>query len=178
MKLFHVTILLSALVLLGPLTVQAQDKYADDVNDIQSILTALYEVISGPANEARDWERFIYLFAADGKLIPTTKSGETVGYVYWSPQDYVDLFTSRRGTTDFYEFEINRVVEQYGAIAHVWSTYELRQSPNGEATNRGINSIQLLKTPERWYIMNVFWSSENEGYALPEDYVIRRDGRR
>jgi hypothetical protein len=178
MKIFHVTLLLSALVLLGPLKLQAQDKYADDVKDIQSILTALYDVISGPVDQDRDWERFKYLFAEDGKLIPTTKMEENVGYRYWTPQAYVDLFTSRRGTTDFYEFEINRIVEQYGAIAHVWSTYELRNAPNGAPMNRGVNSIQLLRTPERWYIMTVFWSSENEGYALPDDYVIRRDGRR
>jgi len=178
MKITRITWLSILLVLSTGSVMQAQDKYAEDVKDIQSILTALYEVISGPASEERDWDRFVYLFSADGKLIPTTKANNQVGYIYWSPQDYVDLFKSRRGATDFYEFEINRVVEQFGAIAHVWSTYELREAPNGPPTNRGINSIQLLKGNDRWYIMNVFWSSENEGYMLPEDYVIRRDGRR
>lgn len=172
------TLFLGGLVLLLPHFVSAQTKdYSQDVKDLNSILTALYEVISGPAEEPRDWDRFLFLFAADGKLIPTTKNAQGISYVYWSPQQYVDMFKSRRTGVDFFEYEMNRVVEQFGAIAHAWSTYELRSTPNGPATNRGINSIQLLKGNDRWYIMNVFWSSENEGFSLPDQYFIRRDGK-
>ncbi|GIV37270.1 MAG: hypothetical protein KatS3mg032_1649 [Cyclobacteriaceae bacterium] len=44
----------------------------------------------------------------------------------------------------FYERELHRVTEQFGTITHVFSTYETRESENGPATNRGINSIQLF----------------------------------
>ena len=44
-----------------------------DVQSIESIMSALIDVISGSAKEERDWERFRYLFSEDAKLIPTPK---------------------------------------------------------------------------------------------------------
>jgi hypothetical protein len=42
-----------------------------DVASIDSIITALYDVISGPAGKKRDWDRFRSLFAPGARLIPT-----------------------------------------------------------------------------------------------------------
>src|SRR5689334_7469055 len=42
-----------------------------DVSSIDSIITALYAVISGPVGEPRQWERFATLFHPDARLIPT-----------------------------------------------------------------------------------------------------------
>src|SRR4051794_4671809 len=41
-----------------------------DVESIDAILKALYEVISGPKGQARDWDRFRSLFAPEARLIP------------------------------------------------------------------------------------------------------------
>lgn len=151
---------------------QITPKYAKDVESIDSILEVLYAVISGPAGEPRDWERFIHLFAADGKLIPTRKNQEGITiYRYWTPQEYRDMFVSSRSTVGFFELELNRVIESYGAITHVFSTYETRELADGPATNRGINSIQLYNDGSRWFIMNIFWSAESDGYPLPEKYL-------
>ncbi len=37
-----------------------------DVESVDSLMAALYDVISGPAGKARDWERFRSLFLPDG----------------------------------------------------------------------------------------------------------------
>src|SRR3954454_24487564 len=42
-----------------------------DVASIDSIIAALYDVISGPAAKKRDWDRFRSLFAPGARLIPT-----------------------------------------------------------------------------------------------------------
>jgi len=150
--------------------------YSEDTKDINSILIALYEVISGEPGEPRDWDRFLNLFTDDAKLIPTGAArNEGRGYDYWSPQMYRDSFVANRSNIGFYEVELNRVVEEFGAIAHVWSTYETREFKDGPQTNRGINSIQLLKMNDRWYVMNIYWSAENDGFTLPPAYIIRRD---
>jgi hypothetical protein len=153
------------------LEVNAQN-YDRDVRSVESIMSALTEVISGPAEEERDWERFKFLFADDAKLIPTQKSenGE-VTYNYWTPQEYVDMYINNRGGTAFYEQEVFRITESFGNIAHCFSTYTVRTKENGEIERRGINSIQLLKGKDRWYIMNVFWSNESEGVQLPSNYL-------
>lgn len=147
-------------------------EYVEDVKSIESIMSALTEVISGPADEERDWKRFKYLFSEDAKLIPTQKmeSGE-VTYNYWTPEEYVEMYQENRGGTAFYEQELFRITESFGNIAHCFSTYAVRTEENGEIERRGINSIQLLKGKDRWYIMNVFWSNKSDNEKLPEKYL-------
>jgi len=55
----------------------------------------------------------------------------------------------------------------YGTIAHVFSTYETRETKNGPVTNRGVNSIQLFFDQNRYYIVNVLWCAESMGFTLP-----------
>ena len=146
-------------------------QYDNDVKSVDAIIKVLYEVISGEAGEHRNWERFRNLFAEDAKLIPTSKNGEgEFTYRSITPNDYVTLFTERI-KTGFFEQEIHRKTEAYGTIVHVWSTYATQQTKNGENTNRGINSIQLLKTNNRYYIMNIFWCAESLGFPLPDSYL-------
>lgn len=146
--------------------------YEKDVQSIESIMTALTDVISGSADDERDWQRFSYLFAEDAKLIPTQKTatGEVV-YNYWTPAEYIEMYKKNRGGTAFYEQELFRITESFGNIAHCFSTYAVRTKENGEIERRGINSIQLLKAKDRWYIMNVFWSNEQQNEVLPDKYL-------
>jgi len=72
----------------------------------------------------------------------------------------------------FYETEIARRVEQFGQIAHVWSTYESRHDlGDPEPFMRGINSIQLFNDGKRWWIVSIYWQHESAGYPLPEKYL-------
>src|SRR5580765_8727076 len=103
----------------------------NDVASIDAIVTAAYDVISGPPGK-RDWERERSLFIPGAHLIPTTKTaGETNKEGTISPQVMdVDGFIERSReyleTNGFFEKEIARQIERYGDIAHVWSTYESR----------------------------------------------------
>src|SRR5882757_7954421 len=42
-----------------------------DVASIDSIIAAVYDVISGPAGKKRDWDRMRSLFVPGARLIPT-----------------------------------------------------------------------------------------------------------
>jgi hypothetical protein len=71
----------------------------------------------------------------------------------------------------FYEKEVARRVEQFGRIAHVWSTYESHHDPNDAAPfMRGINSIQLFNDGSRWWILSIYWQHESPRHAIPEKY--------
>jgi hypothetical protein len=145
--------------------------YSKDVESIDSTIKALYEIISGDAGVARDWDRFKNLFTVDAKLLPTYKDKEgKVGYRAMTPDDYVQMFTSRIAT-GFHERELNRVVEEFGNIVHVFSVYETRDKSDGPVTRRGINSIQLLKSNDRYYVANIFWSGEDKDNPIPEKYL-------
>jgi hypothetical protein len=157
---------------LVPVYLFAQNNdHAKDVVSSDAIIKALYEVISGDPGSPRDWVRFKNLFAADARLIPTSKNKEgKTTYRVLTPADYEKMFSTRI-STGFYERELSRVTDEYGAVVHIFSTYETKEKKDGPVTNRGINSIQLLKTEERYYVMNIFWSAESAGNLLPEKYL-------
>lgn len=146
---------------------KANHKYAKDVSSVDNIIAALYNVICGAPGEPRDWERFKYLFGKDAKLIPTGKVAEG-GYVYrtMTPEEYITMFSTRI-KTGFFEKELKRETVSFGTVYHAFSTYETRETANGPSTNRGINSIQLFKDQDRFYIVNVFWCAESMGFTLP-----------
>jgi hypothetical protein len=148
----------------------AQD-YTQDARSVDAIVGTLYDVISGDANTPRDWARFRNLFKPESRLIPTRKT-ETGDFTLkaLTPEEYIQLFTSRVAT-GFFERELHNKTEVYGTIAHVFSTYETREAKEGPVTNRGINSIQLLKCKDRYYIVNIFWCAESLGFPLPAQYI-------
>jgi len=150
----------------------AQTKdYSNDVASVDSIIAALYEVISGDPGTARDWDRFRNLFKPETRLMPTRKNqqGELTLQAL-TPEDYVQMFTTRINT-GFFEKELHRVTESYGTVTHVFSTYETKEKKDGLVTNRGINSIQLFFDGKRYYEINIFWCAESMGFQLPEKYV-------
>jgi hypothetical protein len=145
--------------------------YSKDVKSIDATIAALYDVITGEPGANRDWDRFRNLFATDARLIPTRKNdaGELIPKPL-SPEEYIQLFSSRI-STGFYERELHRKTEEYGTLVHVFSTYETKEKKEGPVTNRGINSIQLFKGKDRYYIVNIFWCAESMGFVLPEKYL-------
>jgi hypothetical protein len=145
-----------------------------DVESIDAIIAAAYDVISGPAGQKRDWNRERSLFYPGARLIPTAKPGANDGL---APQILdVDGFIARVepyfAEHGFFETEIARRTEQFGHIAHVWSTYESRHSADDpNPFMRGINSFQLFYDGNRWWIVNIFWQQESAEDPIPEEYV-------
>ncbi|OLD26810.1 MAG: hypothetical protein AUJ04_05345 [Acidobacteria bacterium 13_1_40CM_3_55_6] len=143
-----------------------------DVATIDSMVAALYDVISGPPG-ARNWDRFRSLFIAGARLIPTGRrqTGE-VGSRVLSPDDYVQRSAPLIEKNGFFEREISRRTEQFGNIAHIFSTYESRHAKDdAQPFQRGINSIQLMNDGKRWWIVTIFWQGEDDKNPLPSKYL-------
>src|SRR3954465_11760486 len=136
------------------------DKNEKDLETIDGIIAALYEVISGPAGQKRDWERMRSLFAPGARLMRAApllppEEGHAVQVLD------VDGYVARAGNYleehGFFESETARRVETYGHIAHPWSTYESRhKSEDPDPFARGINSIQLMHDGRRWWVVSIF----------------------
>lgn len=147
-----------------------------EVNSIDGIIKAAYDGISGPAGRKRDWERQRALFWPGARLIPTVLAAGC-NDVDLAPQvldvdGYIARVEAFFATSGFYEKEIARKVEQFGTIAHVWSTYESRHNPaDPEPFMRGINSIQLFHDGTRWWIVNIYWQHENALSPIPAKYL-------
>src|SRR5437667_8047562 len=116
-----------------------------DVGSIESIIAAVYDVISGPAGQKRDWDRMRSLFVPGARLIPTgPRQAGGYGSRVLTVDEYIERASGLFEKAGFYETEAARVTEQFGQIAHVFSTYESRHAPgDAKPFQRGINSIQL-----------------------------------
>lgn len=170
-------ILILVLCLAALQTTMAQTtKEADpkDVGSLDAIMKAVYNVISGDAGQARDWDRFRLLFHKDARLIPSGKNAQTgvVGARALTPDDYVKRTEAPFAKEGFYETEKARRVDLYGNIAHVFSTYESRHSPKDEKPfARGINSFQLLNDGKRWWVVTIYWLGETPENPIPKEYL-------
>ena len=132
-----------------------------DVASQDAIIAALYDVISGPACQPRDWDRFRSLFAPGARLIPTgmTPDRKAVSRVM-TPDEYANATGTNLERNGFFEREISRTGETFGSVTHAFSTYESRRHANDEKPfARGINSIQLLNDGTRWWVVTVYWQA-------------------
>ena len=162
---------LALFVLSTPLAAQEADPA--DVESIDAIVAAVYDVISGAAGEARDWDRWRSLFLPDARLIPIVAvQGGSADPRFMTPEDYVTRSGPFLEENGFFEVEVSRTQESFGAIAHLFSTYESRRTEaDEEPFARGINSFQLMNDGSRWWVVNIMWDSERPGNAIPEKYL-------
>jgi hypothetical protein len=144
-----------------------------DVASPDAILAALYEVISGPAGQARDWDRFRSLYLPGARLVPTGPKKEGAGFFARSmtPDEYVLRATPFLEKEGFYEKEAARRVQRYGNIMQVFSTYESRHDPKDAPFARGINSFQLFFDGTRWWVVTVFWQAETAENPIPKEFL-------
>ena len=131
-----------------------------DVNTLDAILQTLYEVISGPAGQPRDWDRYRSLFLPDARLMPVVSlPGEKTRVRLLSVEDYIRRVEPIFATENFWERETSRQAETIGHFSHVLSSYESLRDPNGVAFERDANSIQLLNDGSRWWIISILWNT-------------------
>jgi hypothetical protein len=156
----------------------AKEAAATDVASIDSIMKAVYEVISGDAGVKRDWNRFHSLFHKDARLIPTGKSQQTGAYGarVMTPEDYVRTSGPFLEKNGFHERELARHVDQYGNIAQVFSTYHaFKTATDKEPFMRGINSFHLMNDGKRWWVMTIYWQQETKENPIPKKYLKSRN---
>ena len=147
---------------------------AADTASPEAIVAALYDVISGPAGQARDWDRFRGLFAIGARLLPAAPRTDGSAPAALSPDDYVTRANDAL-LKGFFEQEVARREEAFGTIMHVFSTYESRRAKADEKPfARGINSIQLMQHGGRWWIATVMWDQERPDNPIPAKYLEGR----
>ena len=179
-----ISCLFAALILCAPLAVSQQkvplrnvevptiSARPEDVSTLDGIMKAFYEVISGPAGQPRQWSRDRTLYISEIRFVAMTvdKSGKPVPHIA-SHQQFVDAADPSLVKDGFYESEIHRATQRFGNIAHIFSTYESRNRPDGPVIARGINSIELFWDGTRWWIASAIWDDERPDNPIPADYL-------
>ena len=133
-----------------------------DEEAIGAVVDEMYAMISGPAGP-RDWSRQANCFLPDARQVRTwvDEQGRPRRLVM-GLDEYAANTTPFFAANAFYEVETDRRIDLFGNMAHVWSRYEARTSPDdADVERRGINSIQLFRDPDKgWRIIHMIWDNE------------------
>jgi hypothetical protein len=136
---------------------------------LDDLVKSLDDAISGPADRDRSCLR--QLFYPDSRFVPVGRNREgNYAPRVLTVDNWIDA-VKKRGSGIFYERQVKVKSETYGHIAHLWSTYEIRPTPDGKATIRGINSIQASFDGTRWKISQIEWEAETPLEPIPGPYL-------
>lgn len=144
----------------------------------EATVGALYEVISGPAGQKRDWDKFRSLFVEDAKMrVVVKRQGGPHELRTLTLDDYVNRSGPMLEQRGFFEKQIAAKVERYDGLVQIFSTYEARSKADDEKPmDRGINSIQLVQIGETWKIVSIVWQAESSGVPVPATYLPKAGG--
>jgi hypothetical protein len=99
---------------------------------------------AGDSAQATNLEQFIYLYRS---------------------------FVESDSLQSFYEKELYGKTEQFGRIAERMSSYRTTVTGKTIYNERGVNSFQLIKTPEGWKVSSIIWDVEKKGLPIPGHYL-------
>ena len=136
---------------------------------IDAAIRGVYEVISGPPGQKRDFDRMRSLFAPGATLKAIGPKGLHGG----SLEDYISRNKDVLEREGFTERELGRRVEVWGGLATAWSAYDGRTA-NGSFHERGINSFQLVKINGKWLVASILWQEETPTNPLPRNLIQGR----
>ena len=94
-----------------------------------------------------------------------------------SIDDFVKAFKNYVESTkiqSFNEQEIYGRTEQFGNIAQRISSYKTYINSPDIVKERGVNSFQLIKTPQGWKVSGLIWDVEKTGKPIPDYYLGKK----
>jgi hypothetical protein len=133
---------------------------------LDEIIAEMYDSICFEPEERPDWNRQAAIFALDARMVRVNDDGIFEFDLEEYRVDFERMIDN--GTMpSFWEGEIWRETRDFGDVAHVLSAYETRHTRAGEVVNRGVNSIQLYRRGDRWWISAMIWRREGREFQIP-----------
>jgi hypothetical protein len=145
-----------------------------DVATIEDTVRAFFSAISAPAGGKLDRNRLRSLFVPGGRIVLSRepRTSRPADVTFLSPDEYANLSDGYTATAGFFDRNLANQVEKFGVMAHVYSTYESRSHPeDAKPMVRGVKSIDLLNSANRWYIVEVYWDTERPDNPIPNRYM-------
>ena len=146
---------------------------------LDDLIKAIDAAVSGPASQDRTC--FRALFLPEARLIPIRIAPDgTATPRILTIDDWINL-VAKRGSAVLNEHQIKVKAETWDHMAHLWSTYETRITPDGTPSNgkvtegqsmdRGINSIQAIFDGKQWHMIEIIWQAQTPANLVPEKYL-------
>lgn len=148
----------------------SSDSYTTpDVQAIKKAVNDAYAAISFKKGEQPQYDSIKNCFIPKAQFISFRSDSMRV----LNLEQFVYLyrtFIESDSVTMFHEKEIYGKTEQFGKIASRISTYKTYLNTMDKTEERGVNSFQLVKTPDGWKVSSIIWDVEKKGLKIPAYY--------
>ncbi len=141
---------------------------AEDVESVNGIMKAFYEVVNVAPDAPRQWSRDRTLYSPWLRFVALGKSGTKPEVL--THQQLVDE-SEPMVKNGFREREIYRTTRKYGNMVHIDSTYETLVGLGTPKRSRGVNSLELYFDGTRWWIASVVWQTEDAEDPIPNELL-------
>ncbi len=140
----------------------------EDVQSIDGIMKAFYEVVNIAPDAPRPWSRDRTLYSPWIRFVANGKTGTKPEVL--THQQLVDD-SEPMVQTGFHEREIFRATRRYGNMVHIDSTYETLVGLGTPKRSRGVNSMERYFDGKRWWIASVMWQTEDAQNPIPNELL-------
>lgn len=142
------------------------NEYNEAKNDIDKLVDSFFSLFSVKKGTKADLSAIFKLFISEGLIV---KSGSINPEIY-NLQQFIEprekMFNDGI-LSDFREEELFENTEIFGNIAHRISIYKKSGFMNGQIfENRGIKTLQFVKTSCGWKISSVAWDDERDDFKI------------
>jgi hypothetical protein len=151
-------------------TTDSKQPHATEPKEITDAVINAYKCISFKEGEHIIFSDIKKYFIPQAQLIDFRKNHMNVNSIDQFIEKYKNYIESDQVRL-FYEEEITGSTEQFGNIAHRISTYKTYINTMDSIAERGVNSFQLIKTPEGWKVSSIIWDVERTSLKIPDYYL-------
>lgn len=137
---------------------------------IQKRINLLYASMSFAHGKMPDWALFQDCFTSNAQLINNNLDAP----MFLDVHTFVEVLQhqiQKHDIPQLYTAEIGEQTQVFGKIAQRFSVFANRIEPNGVATTKGINSLQLIEVKGVWLIQSLAWFNENGTVRIPTHLV-------
>jgi hypothetical protein len=149
---------------------------AGPFSTIDNLISRLYHIISSDSDGNRNWDLFRKLFRSEARINALGKDQrEQERFISLTVEDYIRGAEISFQKQSLNEQEIGRIVEEYGDMVHVFSSYETKDATNDKVLQRGINSVQLIYREERYWIVSLLFNPETTECPISDRYLFPKE---
>jgi len=169
-------VLTVALCLCANASIGAQTPAGETLQTPDGLVRETYDIVTFEAGTTPDWDNVRSMFIDDAVIVlRTSKDSTTVFSVDGFVDDFV-AFIERADAerTGFTENIIRMESTEFGDMAHVLVLYEASIPGSERPPQQGVDSFQLIKKADRWWIVSITNEIPTEHRPIPAILRERR----
>lgn len=147
---------------------QVEDKRTQT---IEGTVNGVLDIISGEVGEERDWDAFRNLFTPTAQMIVMNPKAPPHSQIMaMNIEEFIRYIGPMYAKDGFLEIETGITINEFNGIANVFQSYEAKNL-KGTYEEKGINSLQLVYNQDRWWIVSVTWTNEDDKNPIPNKFL-------